>query len=235
MEQAFDVRASRPSHNRPRALSDEERAYYRLSRLAWSVFAPIYDVIALPLRGLRDVVIEEVSPAREARVLDVATGTGSQAAAFARSCREVVGIDLSPAMIHVARRKHRSANLRFLEADATALPFEDASFDVSCVSFALHEMPSSIRDDALSEMARVTRPEGKIVIADYRLPDGPALRWLVFHVVKLYEPAAYVDFVRSDLDAMLARAGLARCVDARGSRLFSQVIVARKCARQVRP
>jgi tRNA/tmRNA/rRNA uracil-C5-methylase (TrmA/RlmC/RlmD family) len=87
--------------------TEEERAYYSLSRRVYPVFAPFYDAVALPLRKLRHEVTEMVDLGPDARVLDVATGTGSQALAFAAKAREVVGIDLSEAMLRVARRKNR--------------------------------------------------------------------------------------------------------------------------------
>ena len=142
------------------------------------------------------------------KVLDVATGTGAQALAFAEAGADVIGVDLSPSMLRVARRNDRDHEVTFEIADARALPFGDAGFDVCCVSFGLHEMPLSVRLDALREMARVTKPTGKVVIVDYALPDDPWLAWLVFHLVKLYERDNYAEFVRSDLRAMLADVGL---------------------------
>jgi len=213
--------------DRTRRLSDEEHAYYRLSRRVYALFAPVCDLAALPMRSLRDVVVDLVSPAKDSRVLDVATGTGSQAAAFARRCREVVGVDLSPAMLRVAAKKRGAPNPRLIEADATELPFEDASFDVSCISFALHEMPMTIRDAVLREMARVTKAGGAIAIVDYALPEHPVRRWLVYHFVKLYERGVYADFVHSDLDALLARAGLERRADKRLLSGAARIVVAR--------
>jgi len=213
-----------------RARSDEERAYYRLSRRVYSVFAPFYDWVTVPLRAFRELVVDAALPSPDARVLDVATGTGAQAAAFARRCKDVVGLDLSPAMLRVAARKHDRANLRFIEGDATALPFADASFDVTCISFALHEMPRTIRGDALRELARVTKVDGRVVIADYGLPSDATLRWIVFHGVKLYEGDVYADFVHSDVGAMLARAGLEVLVEQTGLHGAARVIVAAKRA-----
>jgi demethylmenaquinone methyltransferase/2-methoxy-6-polyprenyl-1,4-benzoquinol methylase len=141
------------------------------------------------------------------KVLDVATGTGSQARAFAGRAAEVIGIDISEAMLRIAIRKGPLSNLTFRKADATALPFSDASFDVSCISFALHEMPLSVRRRALAEMVRVTRPAGTIIIVDYG--RAPGARGAIFHaIVKLFERDHYVDFVGSDLPALLKQTGI---------------------------
>lgn len=192
--------------NEPLGRTDEERAYYALSSKVYAVFAHVYDVAALPLLRLRREVVDAVRPGPDARVLDVATGTGGQALAFARAAREVVGVDLSDAMLRVARRKCCAPNVTFLRADAAELPFEDASFDVACISFALHEMPASVRDRVMREMARVTRAGGAVVVADHAPPRGPAT-WLAHRFVSLYEGRLYEEFLRADLDELLRVAG----------------------------
>jgi ubiquinone/menaquinone biosynthesis C-methylase UbiE len=141
------------------------------------------------------------------RVLDVGTGTGAQAGAFAEKAGRVVGVDVSRPMLDIARRNNRFPNLTFQQADATELPFGDASFDVSCVSFVLHEMPASIRERTIAEMARVTKPGGTVFIIDYAPPRG-VLGNVISQVVRLYERHYYLDFIRSDLHALLQRMGL---------------------------
>lgn len=189
--------------------TDEERHYYAFQDKAWRILAPVYDGIVLPVRKLRRVVAKAAGVGTGSRVLDVATGTGAQALAFADAGAEVVGIDISESMLRVARRHAGNRRVTFRAADATELPFEDGSFDVCSVSFALHEMPPSVRERAVHEMARVTNADGKIVIVDYALPDGPIASKVVFRVVKLYEGDNYAEFIRSDLAATLGRAGLA--------------------------
>jgi demethylmenaquinone methyltransferase/2-methoxy-6-polyprenyl-1,4-benzoquinol methylase len=191
-----------------RLTTDEEASYYSLNKRVYAIFARFYDAVAFPLRRLRHQVASMVPLRPGSRVLDVATGTGGQAFAFADKALEVVGIDLSGAMLRIARGKNRFPNVTFLEADATALPFEDASFDATCVSFALHEMPSSIRERVIREMARVTRPSGTFIVVDYALPPGRVASALAFHIVKLYEPDHYSTFVKSDLPALLESAGI---------------------------
>ncbi len=95
--------------------------------------------------------------------------------------------------------------MKFEVADATNLPFEANSFDVSCVSFALHEMPLTIREKALKEMVRVTKPEGMIVIIDYALPKNGIGRFLIYHLVRLYEGKNYSKFIKSDVEALLGK------------------------------
>ena len=80
-------------------------------------------------------------------------GNGGTGGAFAEKAGRVVGVDASRPMLVIARRNNRFPNLTFQQADATELPFGDATFDVSCVSFVLHEMPASIRERTVAEMA----------------------------------------------------------------------------------
>ena len=194
----------------PSAGANDERAYYALSRRVYnSWFATAYDTITWPVRRLRSRVARLANIQVGTHAIDVATGTGAQARAFDEAGAKVLAIDLSARMLGVARRKHRDRDIDFIEGDATALPALDTSFDVSCVSFALHEMPASVRARVVHEMARVTRPGGTVVVVDYALPRNRVWCWLVYHVVKSYERDHYVDFVHTDLVALLAHSGIA--------------------------
>lgn len=197
-------------HPAPKAdRSEEERAYYALQNRVWPLLAPFYEpAVFLPLRKLRRRVARWAQLPPGARLLDVATGTGGQARAFAHVAQEVVGIDLSEAMLRVARRKNRAPNVVFRRADAARLPFADLSFDAACISFALHEMPASVRDRVVAEMVRVTKPAARIIIVDYRLPSSRMARWLVFHIERAYEGKLYARFMAADLVALLESAGI---------------------------
>ncbi len=187
---------------------DEEKEYYSLNERVFRKLAPFYDLIAIPISKVRKQVVDFAGAEAGAKVLDVATGTGKQAVAFARQDYYVTGIDLSDDMLRIARKKNKYANLNFMPADATMLPFESGDFDVVIISFALHDMPVTIREKALKEMARVTKPAGMILIADYSLPRNKIGRYLVYNVVRLYEGKMYRDFIKSDVKALLSEAGI---------------------------
>ena len=186
-------------------LIDEEKEYYSLVKKVFDILAPFYDIVAAPLSRLRGRVVDFTGAEKGSRILDVATGTGKQAFAFAEKGYDVTGIDLSEAMLKVANKKNRYKNVNFQVADATNLPFEDHSFDVASVSFALHDMPLTIREKVLKEMVRVTKPEGMIVIVDYALPRNRIGRFLIYHFVRLYEREYYLRFIKSDLEALLRK------------------------------
>ncbi len=184
-------------------LTDKEKEYYLLVRRAFAKLAPFYDVVASPFSGVREKMVNFTNAKKGSKILDVATGTGQQAFAFAKRGHEVIGIDLSEAMLNVAKKENKYKNVKFEVADATNLPFEDNSFDISSISFALHEMPLSIIEKVLKEMVRVTKPKGIIVIADYDLPKNKIGEFLVYHFVALYEAKYYKTFIKSDLETLL--------------------------------
>src|SRR5256714_8849974 len=110
------------------------------------------------------------------RVLDVATGTGDLAIELSRRVGpqgEVVGSDFSEGMLELARKK--APELRFEQANALALPYDDDSFDAATVGFGARnfsDLPQGLR-----EMARVVRPGGRAVILGITPPQRPPLAW----------------------------------------------------------
>ena len=185
--------------------SQEYRSYTIASFNQWARF---YDpfISLFRLKGVRRETVEMSSVRREDRVLDVCTGTGDAALEFAGQCDDVTGIDLSVEMLAVARKKNRESKIRFLQMDATRLNFADREFNVSTISFGLHDMPPEVRERVLREMARVTRK--RIVIVDYNPPLNRLLRAIYIALISLYESKYFPDFARSDFEALLARCGL---------------------------
>ncbi|MCA9298206.1 MAG: bifunctional demethylmenaquinone methyltransferase/2-methoxy-6-polyprenyl-1,4-benzoquinol methylase UbiE, partial [Phycisphaerales bacterium] len=115
------------------------------------------------------------------RVLDVACGTGDLAEAFTRTgASEVVGVDFTPEMLDLARRKKtrldapRASRLDYEQGDAMDLRFEDASFDVVSIAFGIRNV--STPSKALAEFRRVLRPGGRLVVLEFDRPPNPAIR-----------------------------------------------------------
>jgi len=154
---------------------------------------------------VREEAVKVTNIERGLKILDVCTGTGKQAFAFAKNGCDVIGIDLSEDMLKVANKKNRYDNVRFEVADATHIPYEDNYFDVSCVSFGLHDMPPAIREKVVGEMVRVTKRKGIITIVDYALPTNRVCRYLAYRFVKFYESKYYPGFIKSDLKAALKK------------------------------
>ncbi len=121
------------------------------------------------------------------RILDLATGTADLAIMVARTepACTVVGLDPSTGMLEVGREKllkHGLAErVELVAGDAEQLPFPDASFDGVCMAFGIRNVPD--RDRALCEMARVTRPGGRIAILELSEPRGGMIAPLArFHI-----------------------------------------------------
>ena len=120
----------------------------------------------------RAAMVRAVAPVAGERILDVAAGTGTSSAALARSGARVVAVDFSHGMVEEGRRKHKK--IEFIEADATKLPFGDNEFDAVSISFGLR----NINDPkaALSEMYRVLKPGGRLVICEFSKPPVAIFR-----------------------------------------------------------
>jgi ubiquinone/menaquinone biosynthesis C-methylase UbiE len=119
---------------------------------------------------VRDQVQSFVSPSGEERALDAGTGAGTLALALAPLVQEVVGVDVVPELLERARQG-APANVTFVEGDATSLPFEAASFDLSCSRRTLHHIAHP--EYAVSELVRVTSPGGHVFVDDQIAPVDP--------------------------------------------------------------
>jgi demethylmenaquinone methyltransferase/2-methoxy-6-polyprenyl-1,4-benzoquinol methylase len=125
----------------------------------------------------------------DARVLDLACGTGDLALEIARRHpdAEVTGLDPSRGMLDIAAGKaaRRGARLALEVGIAEALPFADATFDGVSIAFGLRNVPD--RERGLAEMARVTRPGGRVVVLELGEPRGrllgPIARFHIHRVV----------------------------------------------------
>ena len=99
------------------------------------------------------------------RVLDVACGTGFIACRLRKQGMKTVGVDLSPGMISVAAKK--AGDCAFVLGDGSRLPFSLGSFDGAVITLALHEVDKTTRGAVWSEMMRVVRPGGLLLVMDF--------------------------------------------------------------------
>ena len=119
---------------------------------------------------VREQVRASVAPSGDERALDSGTGAGTLALALAPLVREVVGVDVVPELLEQAR-KGAPENVTFVEGDATNLPFETGSFDLSCTRRTLHHIAHP--EPAIAELARVTAPGGHVFVDDQIAPVDP--------------------------------------------------------------
>ena len=129
-------------------------------------------------------------PAEAGPILDLCTGTGDLALAYDRAAKgtvPIVGADFCHEMLIRAGEKaeRRFRPIRFVEADAQALPFPDDSFQIVTVAFGLRNVTDT--DRGLAEMVRVARPGGRIAILEFSRPRnrvfGPLFTFYFRHVL----------------------------------------------------
>ncbi len=143
------------------------------------------------------------------RVLDIATGPGYIAEAFAGVAREVVGVDLTDAMLTIAKERTRErgiSNVSFRAADAQNLPFDNGAFEVVVCRLALHHLLEPLQ--VLREMARVCRAGGRVVVEDIFASEHPERaayqdRWEI-----LRDPSHVRTLALSELLQLFREAGL---------------------------
>jgi demethylmenaquinone methyltransferase / 2-methoxy-6-polyprenyl-1,4-benzoquinol methylase len=120
-------------------------------------------------------------------ILDLCTGTGDLAFAYDRAAKgnvPIVGADFCHEMLVRAEakalRKKAGERIRFLEADAQALPFPSDSFQIATVAFGLRNVTDT--DKGIAEMVRVTQPGGRVAILEFSQPRG----WLLGPLYRFY-------------------------------------------------
>ncbi|HXM54249.1 MAG TPA: methyltransferase domain-containing protein [Candidatus Dormibacteraeota bacterium] len=144
-------------------------------------------------------------PAAHERVLDVATGTGAVARAFAGSVRLVVGVDATDEMLREAQASAGVPDVALVEADAQDLPFADGQFDlVTCVR-ALHHMSRPLA--CLAEVRRVLDDGGRLLVVDNLSYEEPALAGPHNELETLRDPSHHWTFSLPGLRSLLAATG----------------------------
>lgn len=151
----------------------------------WNTMAKHYEETAHPFTArFAEAALARVRVTPETRLLDVATGTGALALAAARAGAQVLATDFSPGM--VARvTAHGLPNLEGRTMDGQALDLPDASFDAVFSVFGVMMFPDWRK--GLAEMARVTRPGGRGVVATWQ-SQGAATHLLLGEVVRALFP-----------------------------------------------
>ncbi len=159
--------------------------------------APRYDFLNHLLsfnidKRWRRQTVRRVPPQGISPILDLCTGTGDLAIAYARQMAadgKIVGADFCHEMLAIGREKAERAGLdgkiTFIEADAQKLPFQDDHFQIVCVAFGLRNVTDT--DRGLREMVRVCEPGGRVAVLEFSMPRRQPLRgayrWMFRHVL----------------------------------------------------
>jgi SAM-dependent methyltransferase len=180
----------------------------RVRKDPYRISAYIYDFfVSSPNSRFKQRLLRTAPPQPGMQVLDVGCGTGSDLQLYARAGCRVHGVDTSPTMLKLARKRlGELADLRLCSAGR--LPFRDDSFDLVLASFTLHEMPFEDRAAVVAEMARVVRPCGRVRLIDFRSRPhvSPRQRAESF-VIYIYERMAGGEHFRNGRD-FLRRGGI---------------------------
>jgi ubiquinone/menaquinone biosynthesis C-methylase UbiE len=133
-----------------------------------------YETVIDPvLKGLRKFTPEFSGMKAGDKVIDVCCGTGAQVLEYGRHGIIATGIDSSRDMLQIATRnrmKQKAVNVSFQLADAANLPFPDGYFDYATVSFGLHDKEKPIRYQIISEMKRIVKQDGALILIDFQVP-----------------------------------------------------------------
>ena len=160
-------------------------------------------------RRLRSMTVDQALLKSGENVLDVGCGTGGvtlPAKKLVGMTGSVAGIDPSPQMIAIARRKaHRDGlQIDFRVGVIESLPFSDVTFDAVTSSLMMHHLPDHLQVKGLSEIWRVLKPGGRILIADMLRPSGSHLKQ-IFSMVLHHGHA--VSFGIQDMHKLIEAAG----------------------------
>lgn len=152
-------------------------------------------------------MVELAEPTPNDRLLDIATGGGNVARVLAPLVGEVVASDLTPRMLEAVESAFTPlglTNVSYAEADAEALPFPDASFDIVTCRIAPHHFPNP--DRFVQESFRVLRPGGRFLLVDTVVPDGEdGDFWNRFEAVR--DPSHARSLTEAEWSSLISAAG----------------------------
>ncbi len=135
-----------------------------------------------------------------ATVLDVCCGSGVVGASFKGRVKKVIGLDLTPEMIALAKTRLDEV----VQGDVYEIPFPAASFEVVCNREVLHLLPQPERP--VAEVFRVLKPGGQFIVGQL-VPFGPVDAPWMFRILKKKQPLFFNNFLDEDMRALLLAAG----------------------------
>jgi ubiquinone/menaquinone biosynthesis C-methylase UbiE len=155
-----------------------------------------------------DKLRQSASPQASWEMLDIATGTGYTAFAFAPHVRHIIGIDLTPQMLAEAEKLRitkKIENVEFRVGDVHVLPFSDNTFDLITCRRAAHHFTNI--SQALHEMARVLKSHQFLVIVDRSIPDNDFVDQAMNGLDVLHDASHVREYRKSEWQSLLTTAG----------------------------
>lgn len=158
--------------------------------------APDYDLINhLTSLGIdnkwRNITVSEAGNIKNKKIIDLATGTGDIAIRLSRNATETItAVDISENMLFYALQKVKELNIcnkiDFIKADLENLPFADNTYDIATMGFGIRNCINPVK--ALSEVYRILKPQGKIVILEFSEPAKMPGHFLIRFYLKNFVP-----------------------------------------------
>ena len=151
-------------------------------RSMFDSIAKTYDLLNFVLscgshRAWESKLVKSLPELPSAKCLDLCTGTGALIPHLTKRFSSVVGLDISPQMLSIAKRKYGSWHkVSLIEADAQNLPFADNSFDRISIAYGIRNLPDYAK--GLEEISRVLKPGGVVGILEFGQPTQWAWRYL---------------------------------------------------------
>ena len=173
----------------------------------YNTFAGLYDLTEFFRKGTREAMVRASGYKSGDRILDVCTGTGELALAFARHGAQTVAVDLARGMLKVGNQKSSFEYLHFLETDATRLPFPNKSFNIVAISLALHHMPENVQIDVMKEMSRLASQ--RVIMVEWHATHDPRFQTLKGFFVQMMDESEHLqEWMHQDFVATCAKAEL---------------------------
>lgn len=155
----------------------------------------------------RRVLLQKVLKGNFKTILDLATGTGKISIPLQKKGMEVTGVDFCAEMLEIAEKKGLK---NIVQADITKLPFPDDSFDAATIGFAMRNLEEK-RLEALKEIRRVLKPEGKLFVLEFSKPHAFIRPLFYFYIKHIMPWVVYVltrqknayDYLASSVEAFL--------------------------------
>lgn len=154
-------------------------------------------------------------------VIDVACGPGNVALAFAKVCRESVGVDVTDKFLAMAKEeaaRQGVRNVRFVQGDVNQLEFANGRFDIAVCRAAFHHFPEP--GEVLAEMVRVVKPGGRLMVLDMVASEDPKKAAYHHEMETLCDPTHARALSKSQFNTLFKEAGLTVLLEKEGETAY---------------
>lgn len=184
--------------------------------LNYNFLTPFYDFFVELLgygKAQRSKVVDMLNLKSAENLIDVGCGTGTllTVAKDKYPSIDMIGIDIDPGVLSIARKKAQEVNLeiKYIETSSAKLPFADKHFNVAVSSLVFHHLPTEIKKHTIKEVYRVLKKDGRFLLADFGKKEGLLLHFFNFitKLLNLPESKTLQDNLKGNIPNFLKEAG----------------------------